>query len=58
MKNLMTFFGAFIFAILILSGCGSKMTVCELKTFIKLNRPKGHAREFQVTKKKKREALR
>jgi len=29
MKNLMTFFGAFIFAILILSGCGSKMTVCD-----------------------------
>jgi hypothetical protein len=32
-----------------------KMTVCELKTFIKLNRPKGHAREYQVTNKKKRE---
>ena len=29
MKKVMTIFGAILFASLILSGCGSKMTVCD-----------------------------
>lgn len=33
----------------------SKMTVKQLKEFIKLNRPKGHARQYQISNKKKRE---